>query len=213
VKPNSKTSKFTLENVERLAVIGGSLIALFGLYFLIESISASTKAVKIQQRAWVGISQLEMNSEPKDGESIVVTLTIINKGASPATNMEIKNRVSILKAPISDDWKTVPSVSHGTIFPDAPGNATATKLFVIPGTEAPYLKGDLRVWVTGEITYSDVFGRPHWTRFCFSHDKTQNLLLFSGCSDGNEIDREDYNGSFERVWLWLSSPFRSSPRS
>src|SRR6266853_3346189 len=174
-----------LEKWERVAVNVGTLVALIGLYFLNESISASTKSLKIQQRAWLGISQAVLNHEPKDGEKVSVELSIVNKGISPAFDVSIKDRLSIFAKPIADDWKLVRHDTRGTIFQDAPGLAVTRGLIVDPGTEAAYMKGDLKIWITGEIRYSDAFGRPHWTRFCFSHDRTQNLALFSNCETGN----------------------------
>lgn len=179
-----------LEKAEKWATIIGAVVAIFGLWWLIQSIRNDAEATRIQQRAWVGVSQVELDREPVDGETIAVRVTVVNEGASPATDVISKSNLSILAAPPYDNWDLLKDAPRSLILPDAAGAGVNKSLVVSPGTTAAYRAGHLRIWVTGRINYSDAFGKPHWTTFCFSHAPNQNLQLFSMCETGNEMDRE-----------------------
>ena len=167
-------------------------MALAGLVFLIISIRNDTQATRIEQRAWVGVAQWELDREPEDGAAIKVRTTLINQGASPATNVMTKARLSVLAAPIADDWDKVPGTNQAALFPNSTAVGFDKSLTIPVGTAAAYREGRIRIWITGRITYLDAFGRPHWTNFCAYHTPEQNLQLFSLCDSGNDIDREDY---------------------
>jgi hypothetical protein len=61
-------------------------------------------------------------------------------------------------------------------------------------TQGPSNKSDLdlittqklKVYLTGKVTYDDVFREHHWVTFCAF--LTPDLLIFMNCPEGNETD-------------------------
>jgi hypothetical protein len=178
-----------LDRGEKWAVILATLVAIVGLTY---TSCRDTRAIQIEQRAWIGVAQWELDREPEDGETITVRTTLINKGSSPAFSVVIKSRLSVLASPVSDDWEGVPGQNSASLFPDASGNGFNKTITIEPGTAAAYRSKRLKIWITGRISYEDAFGRPHWTTFCASHNPEQNLQLFDLCETGNDLDREEF---------------------
>jgi len=44
------------------------------------------------------------------------------------------------------------------------------------------------IFTHGRVTYSDIFGREHWTDFCFRLDIT-SAISWNACEEHNEIDK------------------------
>lgn len=190
----SPTRPTGLEKAEKWAVIAAAIMAVIGV---VGSSCASYRAsllaersLRISSRAWISIGGYELDHEPVDGEKIGVRVTVTNTGSTPAVDVITKTRLSVLDEPIEDDWHAAPAGTEAAVvFPGATSNSVAPTLDIPIGTTADYEKGDLHVWITGLITYKDVFGGSHYVQFCATHDASQEPELFSNCrTRPNTID-------------------------
>jgi hypothetical protein len=46
--------------------------------------------------------------------------------------------------------------------------------------------GEETIWLTGRISYKDLFARPHATQVCMSY--MPRTSTFSACAEGNHFD-------------------------
>jgi hypothetical protein len=153
-----------------------------------DHLSAQSEALKLERRAWVGVTGLrEMVFEADKPSSF--TAEVRNTGATPARITSVRIQPRVLGP--SD------SFSANYVDPDTPGS----KMVLQPGMSAglPYrgpqklTSADLarlrtvgRVYFFGEILYLDVFDRPHFTRFCMRVNP--DLQGSTWCDTYNEAD-------------------------
>ena len=155
------------------------------------SIQATEKAMRLDQRAWVGpvrISPFELRPE-----EVIPTIFIIvrNSGKTPSMGMTSATAMQFVN----------PGQSFEPILNKAP---TPAPVDIIQPNGELYLPVDLgttrlndaainrlrsgesTLYVFGEITYSDVFGRAHFNRFCMfvAHD----LKTLNSCATYNEAN-------------------------
>jgi len=48
--------------------------------------------------------------------------------------------------------------------------------------------GTTKLFIHGRFSYEDVFGKPHWTEYCFVLQSS--LTAFGGCEVHNDADRD-----------------------
>jgi hypothetical protein len=117
---------------------------------------------------------------------------VVNQGQSPAINTVSEVRVAIAPTPFFSDWESIPDQNPALIAPSTLGTAfSSTPLVVSPGSTAAYKSGDYRVWITGRITYTDIFKADHWIDFCAFHESGRELKEFRFCQTGNGVDENN----------------------
>jgi hypothetical protein len=175
------------------------------------------RQARIENRAWVKIDV----DLPKDGvqfvegQDVSVGVQLQNVGKTAARTLSVKTRLEVLPntqaANVEYDFAKWSShtwfgETSGILFPeDKPRTDYPIFWFAdVPGlvkrepNSAEVIEwhhGDLWIAVYGEVDYSDIFGVPHWTRFCrtaIGTDKTipgYTVTNSRTCSDYNDADR------------------------
>jgi hypothetical protein len=159
------------------------------------------QSLRLDQRAWVSVAIPA--SFPFNGRSIPATIQMTSTGKTPATGVQGDVVATILvkgEKLAFEDY----SVGHPhnrlhavAIFPNAPIPATllvakygpASEQYVIPdgSLRKDIANGNRFIVFYGEITYSDVFGVKHWTRFCTT-TVTAVLDNLKDCISYNNVD-------------------------
>ena len=163
-----------------------ALAVLFTLFFIAwqallmrQSVSASDEVSKRELRAYLtvvigGATFQERRDEDKGGDLKFECLPVlVNTGRTPARNVTFKARAAIMPIPLP----------QGINLPDAPDEGVggsilgpqqnANMFAVVDGFCADkdvesikYAKEGKGLYVWGRVTYEDVFGENHFTRFC-----------------------------------------------
>ena len=108
------------------------------------------------------------------GIKFEVRPTLWNSGNTPAHNMNYWARAEVMSFPLPDTFDfPAPKETPKRSFVLGPHQTIILNAFVddfVPDTEVVDIKkgSDKRVYIWGEVTYDDVFGDPHKTRFCHS---------------------------------------------
>lgn len=152
-----------------------------------DTLSQNIEIYRNDQRAWVGISGIQI-PPLKPNEQITVQVPYINSGRSLALAVRTRSFATTSDVPIrptefitahSSDPFRQPIV----LFPGVPATSMS---IVVPKDAAtsligPVMAGYKHLYVLGEITYQDVFGRPHLTTFCGEYSpKTPSNLVACG---------------------------------
>lgn len=156
-----------------------------------DSIEATQKAMRLDQRAWVGpvaVSQFEL----KAGEIIpTIVVTVRNSGKTPAlamtsiTTMQFVNPGQSFHPTLG---KTATPQAIDVIQPNGelqlPSSLGMTKLndAAIDRLRA----GASILYVYGEVKYRDVFDAEHVSRFCMF--VSRDLKTLSSCDEYNEAN-------------------------
>lgn len=121
--------------------------------------------IRLDQRAWIGITSVALDGEIKKGLQTKIQLQ--NTGKTPALHMIIEvthvrgePKIEIPAWP----WKVGDPNRGGDIL--AP-NASRYLFVNISEDDIEELKKEFPISVYGSITYSDIFGIDHRTHFCY----------------------------------------------
>jgi hypothetical protein len=118
-----------------------------------------------------------------------IHVTLINTGKTPAFNLRVTQGWGI--GPLGPSDFVPPNAGlapkgQSTVMP----NYDALVAFTIPDVTQEDLNAinnfQRFIYVWGTIDYDDIFGKPHWTRFCLMHHPTTNV--FDSCGHWNECD-------------------------
>lgn len=146
-------------------------------------------ALHLDQRAWVGMTHMELQpAQPIAADTdVLFTAFITNSGKTPA--LIVKSKIHwkgigpggpLVAAPMSTPQGYV------VLFPGTP-LSVSTDPIRLTHDELEILKtGTIVFKVWGEITYQDISNRPHWTHFCAFLAK--DLKNLSACDEYNETD-------------------------
>jgi hypothetical protein len=158
---------------------------------------AMDKTMKIDQRAWVGVKQINGTVEP--GKAFNPYAVATNYGKTPALEVTDYAVMAFEEKPIDDVADFIKKSKHnpkildgGAIFPTANLNiggygetspdVTAARILAIEG-------GRLYFYFFGEIHYKDIFGDWHGTHFCGLWLRDQNAFATTGgCSTYNDAN-------------------------
>jgi hypothetical protein len=163
------------------------------------ALQASLDISRKDQRAWLSLQApiTTDGSEERNGDVIhlkSVTVVIANTGKTPGRNGSIE---SLFTGPL--DWDAeIPDydervarfgpgipITHGLIV--APSSAWVLNLLppMKIGIGRRTSKGIGYLYLVGRITYEDVFGATHHTKYCFVNSEG---LEFVPCMAGNWMD-------------------------
>lgn len=135
------------------------------------------EASVIDQRAWVGAIQ---NDSVAGG---ILPIRISNTGKTPALEVSSAASGAIvydtqdIYNPPSDSLDGTIQINKGMMMPGASQFINAM-VFEIPPNKV--------IEIRGTISYADIFGKKHWTRFCFASLSPGNRFRF--CTHGNDTD-------------------------
>jgi len=151
------------------------------------NIQTTQEQSRLDQRAWVGATEMNPPSF-KDGDITVYIkegekntsfgVNIVNSGKTPARKVKNKQKITAYPAnakfipfypPINEREMSVSVIQPGM------KSILYFGLFDDPLTKEQinsFREGENILYIYGEITYEDVFGKKHRTTFCSYLDKT-----------------------------------------
>lgn len=164
------------------------------------ALDATIDNFRLEQRAWVGPTQAfpaeYLNGNKKvyveEGQQIKGGVFITNSGRTPARNLNTLISLISLKADAKLDPKyMVDATTQPSNTVMQPGMTFSLRPLPIKGIVSKADIDDLAsgryiIYMFGLITYEDIFGHPHSTKFCMY--VTPDFTTFRGCSAYNEAD-------------------------
>jgi hypothetical protein len=129
-----------------------------------KTLQTTQTAMRLDQRAWVFVVNAETTPNG-------VRLAARNIGKTPAVNVTMLGSIDSKYPPLLDPF--VGAIPPGEL-----------QRFDVP----LFAQWTDRTDVTGQITYKDVFGEQHFTRFCFGVSVVKERPILTRCSAHNTID-------------------------
>lgn len=132
------------------------------------NVEAAVEFLRLEQRAWVGITIIKMRTEFRPEEPIRFEVRVENTGITPALCIVVKKIVSsdppnenTIDAPIDEPEPTKIVISPRNAF------SGLTKPIRLTEKEVEVVrKKRARIYVFGTIHYRDIFDRKHKTTYC-----------------------------------------------
>ncbi len=158
------------------------------------TLEAGSAASRVDQRAWVGIGQLIPRPDVfKVGKPAHVNVGITVKGKTPARDIETYTYIDPAPdgSPPPFSYGARGHVFLGVLFPDnerfvvLPISAVGEDV-LSAATLQSLIKGDVFLYVHGQIFYKDIFGRDHWTTFCQCVMNYEGPVNFGTCTEHND---------------------------
>jgi hypothetical protein len=168
-------------------VLGVCVLAVYTIYTIklyhraSEANMQARRGGQLDQRAWVAVSEIVPGDETKTPWTI--NLVFKNTGKTPAKKFSVK----LAGEPVAKGGKPVAAeevyAENGIIAPDGffrSGLSSHTK----------YNWETTDLVVHGRIYYNSVFGKEHWTQFCyyFVPKSASRTNGFTPCNQGNDVD-------------------------
>ena len=162
------------------------------------SIKATQDAMRVEQRAWIGVTNIHLIEDMKAEMPIGVVAVMVNSGRTVALDMKVTMIVHTNVGYLDiADYATHPTELGGQIkfgLKAPVMNMFPTQTMNLPGysgvadAEAVQAIHDGRrlVYGSGWITYKDIFNRPHETRFCGVY--VPDDKVFTACDTFNYAD-------------------------
>ncbi len=164
-----------------------------------KALQATIDNFHLDQRAWVSV--IEISGAPQKDAQWVVTVRVKNTGKTFARNFYLAAGVALNSerpsfADVDNSPNLSPASSKSLITPN--GEYESHSLLTGPGSAHNYnnptqtyindLKaGKGRNFAYGKMTYTDIFGRHHWSTYCAFLDQE---LLWKNCPYHNEADTQ-----------------------
>jgi hypothetical protein len=150
-----------------------------------KSIGATQNSMRLEQRAWVGMADTQVNGD-------AVTVFFTNTGRTPALE------VAPGEGGGSDSWCCDLNMVHYQPLKHTPANAGRTLVSraampvthvvpAVPNTATPDQRKKVVSVIQGSIVYKDVFKRAHWTDYCLCATGPKPFK-FTFCPDRNDTD-------------------------
>lgn len=164
-----------------------------------EAMNASLANAQNDQRAWVGPIEVvganfrDDNNTPvflKEGERFpVLGVWITNSGRSIARAFRSIVKADLRRTPFVADYGAPKAA--GSISVIQPGARAMIKCgtwdYKISARDIEEIRnGTVRLYLFGEMTYDDIWNRPHFTRFCVYLDTT--MTAFLNCDTYNDAN-------------------------
>jgi len=147
-----------------------------------KSIELTHQQIRLDQRAWVVPSETVAD---KASGGTYFKVTFKNSGHTPAlrTHAWIGTTPGLSKVPNADPIRKKDPVDSFALAPGGTGN-TSTPTFT--DAEIEPIRHGARFYIYGTVAYADVFGKNHWSQFCFYPGL--DLKGFGPCSKHNTTD-------------------------
>jgi hypothetical protein len=194
---------------EKLLVVFTCALAVLG-YFQWRTSDSQLNVMRNDERAWIevlpkGDDKEALNISFTVGQPVGFPVTIKNTGKTPAKNVTIRLFVEIVDASQSPPLDWVSDHTHhphnqittGIFFPGAHidqvmvrTRGKVTDPLVATQTEIDsILASKSYVSAFGIVTYDDIFGYPHWLKFC-SWISEKGDFMTEKCTAYNSVDEK-----------------------
>lgn len=138
------------------------------------SLDASIAASRQDQRAWLSVGDYTYTITESD--PVTSSVFVTDSGKTPATKVlcritgTTKPKGYVLRDSDIVYPADMPTVNHGTIFPNQHFPLRAGGDPMEPGKQKIWFDnvkgGEWIQYFFGDVRYRDVFGKDHWTHFC-----------------------------------------------
>jgi hypothetical protein len=158
-----------------------------------DSVTLARENAQLDQRAWVSVESVRLVKPLSVGEEPVVSIVVKNSGRTPAQRLACISNLYIAVDRVPENETGIPAgqKSEATIGP--------TTTFEILTKEQPRIKSQMEIdeiksgrnplFVTGIISYVDVFQKSHRTDFCWVfYGASLDRLNAVSWSTGNSSD-------------------------
>jgi hypothetical protein len=146
---------------------------------------------RTSERAWVTVKEAKIHGSIEIGITPMARINFQNSGHSPALHATIRQTIKMLDKLPTGPMEVINYAgdeSNGVIGPESISSSDLHLGESLSDAHVLLLKRKDRFLVTyGYITYFDIFGIPHETRFCFIMLDTNSDGL-SPCNKWNEAD-------------------------
>ena len=161
-----------------------------------DAIKATQESMRLEQRAWVSAAQI--TGIPMIDQPFVTKVTAINSGRTFAKHFKMVSMVQIGPAGMKPDFdKEGGQVykSLSLLVPNAPYIATNTvtgegSTPLLPNPKKVdidrFKHGQSTVFAFGRMDYDDIFGKHHWSIFCYQLSPD---IVWNACGMHNDADR------------------------
>jgi hypothetical protein len=166
-----------------LAIVSIIIAAGAAVFTYMQWRTAEKVAAK-QLRAYVGVGPAEITEVGDSNQPMVVRLESTNYGQTPALRCDIKASLNVLPYPLTDssilpdpEWDKQAAV----MYPKEANPQVKFVIITLSEEERREVfsnrKAKKAVYVHGMITYNDIFGQRHSTRFCYCAVPTCTIML------------------------------------
>lgn len=156
-----------------------------------KALQSSLEVSRLDQRAWMGVSTIV--GPMTLGAEFSSTVISVNTGRTPALHVTMYVSSQAVPRGGRADFTKLIAVRASGVVPPSGGMSVTTHspngLIISQPNIDVYRTGQITVAVFGKVTYSDVFGRPHWQTFCYNLEG-KDLQTYDICDYGNNVDGE-----------------------
>jgi hypothetical protein len=153
---NSERQTMEMEYITSQASAEHQLFALQG------QLDEMKRTPELDERAWI-FTDLPDNSLVWQSNICTVTVRLKNTGKTPAINVGSVEAAVTNRSQIPNFEPKVEGLKYAL----SPNGADFLP-YPLPTQTALQLQHGKKVYLYGTIFYSDIFGREHWTQFCYS---------------------------------------------
>jgi len=177
--------RFVIEKIEIALIAVYAFVTIFEWRTFDSERQTMENKLQANQRAWV--CEVGENATPS-GDDVVLTISFKNTGKTPALhcNIDMFCSASIASIPRMDTPQN-PSLFSKTIAPDQ--EVQSVRMNVPIKTIKRSDQENSRFYFWGTAFYDDIFGKHHWTQFCYSADtKDFSIVEFRATANHNDCD-------------------------
>lgn len=166
--------------------IGGVWAALKTLSAIERQAETMDHALRVDQRAWMGIANIKIKQFLEPKSDFIVEIEAIKTGKTPALRVVFHNRLQALVAAQQPNRTFGERNGHGTVMPDFKQIISIGENHPVSAETFEQVRDGVRtMYLHGRIEYQDIFGKPHWTNWCF---RLVGRDLFVAHSEHNDTD-------------------------
>ena len=146
-----------------------------------DSLQFSETSIALQERAWIGVDDIRLKEPIQSGKAVKVVYSFHNPGRTPAGDVVLRSGWALNQSPqrfFEPSFEMVPVVGKSIVLPGEKFESGELKTFTLNAIETQKLQNSLiTLYVFGNITYKDVFGKERMTKFCASYSPGENTFL------------------------------------
>jgi hypothetical protein len=166
-------------------------IAVAAIYFLQlldmqASLEEARQNFRQDERAWMGITETDMNFASSETEESFIVTKLRNTGKTPA--LRVVSQIYMQEFPAGQRpdflYQKPPNTPAGVVMPNGLLTLHTGRVLPIPAIK----NHTVSLFHYGSIWYCDVFRKEHRTDFCNEFHPDQGI--FGACSFHEDIDQE-----------------------